>query len=98
MARTRERPEHHYYSEATPRSQRVHKFPAPGIHQGIGEQERRLEHRELLIGERNVSADRFYCDRQRLSVKVADGNRRTHQDGDSPPHTGFLPLKLAPPK
>ena len=52
VAGTGKRPEHHNHGKATPRSQKVHKFSAAGIHQGVGKQKRGLQRGELFIGER----------------------------------------------
>jgi hypothetical protein len=80
-----QRPEQHDYRKPAMGSKKVHQFAPARIHQRVGEQERRLERGELAVRERNVFADRLDRDRQRLPIKVTDGDRSTDQDGDPPP-------------
>ena len=66
------------------RAQHVHQLAAAGVHQRVGEQERRLQQRELLVGDRDVPLDGLDGHRQRLPVEIADGDRRADEDGDPP--------------
>ena len=76
MAGAGERPEHHDDGEAPARAQDVHQLAAAGVHERVGDQERRLQLRELLVRDGDVARDRLDGHGQRLAVEVADGDRQ----------------------
>jgi hypothetical protein len=84
MARARERPEHHDDQEARTGADDVHQLAAAGVHQGVCNQEARLQERKLLVGDRDVLLDRLDRDGQRLPIEIADGDRRADQAGNAP--------------
>jgi hypothetical protein len=84
VARARERPEQHDREKACARADNVHELSTAGVHHSVGDEERRLEERELLVRDGNVPLDRLDRDRQRLAIEIADGNRHAHEDGDTP--------------
>jgi hypothetical protein len=51
---------------------------------GVREQECRLKPRELGIGERNVALHRGDRDRKRLTIEIADRDRRAQDRRDVP--------------
>ena len=60
------------------------------VHEGVGDQEGRLQQRELLVRDGDVPLDGLDGDGQRLPVQVADGDGRADQDGDPPAQRGRL--------
>ena len=54
------------------RAEHVHQPAAADIHEAVGQQKGRIEHRLHLIGDRNVFPDLADGDRQRLTIEVAD--------------------------
>src|SRR5580700_9392185 len=94
MTGTGQRPEQHDHRKTAMGSEDVHQLATPRIHQRVGEQKCGLESGELPVRQRDVSADSLDCDRQRLSIKIADCDCRTHQDGDSPPQIRLLPSPI----
>src|SRR6185437_10476255 len=81
MERTRNRPPKHDEQKSAARSQDVEHSAAYCIQQGVGNQERKLQPRKLLITERYRLLDCGYSNRQRLSIEIANGDRRrNHRD------------------
>jgi hypothetical protein len=78
-------PPDHDQQEAPARAQRIEQAAPQHVHGSIGEQERRLQIRELLVRQRDVSLDGGDRDRQRLPVEVADCNRNRHHHNVVPP-------------
>jgi len=91
MAGARERPEHHDRGESPARAQNIHQLPAAGVHKRVGDEKRRLQTRELTIGERNVLPDGLDGNRQSLPVQIANRNRDTDKDSNPPAQLYFLP-------
>ena len=83
-----QRPEHHDDREAPARAQGVQQPAARRVHERVGDEERRLQERELLVGDGDLPLDGLDGDGQRLPVQVADGDGRADEDGDPPAQGG----------
>src|SRR6478672_741809 len=57
-------------------------LPPACVHQRVCEQKRRLQVRELLVGERDIASNRMDRYRQSLPVQITDRNRSTHENSD----------------
>ena len=86
-----EGPEQHDDREAPACAEDVHQLAAPDVHEGVSDQERRLQLRELLVRDRDVASDGLDGHGQRLAVEVADRDRQGDEDGDSPAEHGVWP-------
>src|SRR5215472_3367240 len=74
-----DRPPQHDQRESTSGSESIHETSASDVQRRIGQQERRLQIRELLIGNRNVVLNRSNSDGQGLTIEIADRNRGCYE-------------------
>jgi hypothetical protein len=77
-------PEEHDDREPPARAQDVHQLAAARVHERVGDQERGLQLRELLVADGDVGGDGQDGHGQGLAVQVADGDGDRDEQRDPP--------------
>ena len=86
MRGARQRPRDHDDEKPAACPEAINKRPAAGVHHAIGGEKGNLEPGEIRVAEWNLLLDGGNRNRQRLTIQVADGNRHTEDEGNTPAH------------